>query len=67
MNGFDFLCFMEENKRRQRGGEKGALSAHTHRDQPQRALVAGVARQHGPIWLAWLFWSIIPLRASHNE
>lgn len=50
MNGLNFLCFMEANKRRQKGGEKGDLSActrsHAHAGQPrpQSPLVAGVAR-----------------------
>lgn len=39
MNGLNFLCFMEANKRRQRGGEKRDLSActgsHAHTCQPR--------------------------------
>lgn len=58
MNGLNFLCFMEANKRRQRGGEKGDLSActgshaHTCQPRPQKLLVASVGWQPAPTWLA---------------
>lgn len=61
MNGLNFLCFMEVNKRRQRGGEKGDLNActrshaHTVQPRPQQLLVADVGWQPAPPWLAWLW------------
>lgn len=70
MNGLNFLCFMEANKKRRRGGEKGDLStctrshAHTDQPRPQSPLVAGVARQPAPTWLAWLWASCFSGPAS---
>lgn len=58
MNGLNFLCFMEVNKSRQRGGEKGDLSActgshaHTCQPRPQKLLVAAMGWQPAPTWLA---------------
>lgn len=70
MNGLNFLCFMEENKRRQRGGEKGDLStgtcSHAHTGQPGACWWPGWHGSLAQLWASSLSGLASPGDTSHS-